>query len=74
MYKRQAQEIEGQDAKITQGELWLLRRDAYKLQCLENAGVDNTQAYEEGMREFHPVSYTHLDVYKRQGIPFYHRL
>jgi hypothetical protein len=51
--KKPAQEIEGQDAKITQGELWLLRRDAYKLQCLENAGVDNTQAYEEGMREFH---------------------
>lgn len=38
---------------VTAMELWLLKRDQFKLQCIENAGADNTDAYEYAMEAYH---------------------
>lgn len=38
---------------ITKDRLAELERDQRKLRCLQAAGIDNTEAYAEGMRIFH---------------------
>ena len=43
-------------------------QDVYKRQVLVKLTAFHVIVLDENYREIVPVSYTHLDVYKRQGI------
>ena len=59
MYKRQDLERDGRWS----GEVWKVRNDGEEILCkLETNRVPDST----GQRRLYAVSYTHLDVYKRQ--------
>ena len=62
--------VRGSTMKIKQVEelVGITRKN---IRFYEDQGLLNVERAENGYREYHPVSYTHLDVYKRQRIVRY---
>ena len=64
MYKRQIKAMLAQAKK--QQEKQPHGKQTLKQLAKQNAGLSNIEITEGNIKAFEPVSYTHLDVYKRQ--------
>ena len=68
--KEQIRQIISENNITSVADVYSLLRDSFKdiLQELMEAEMDATLGYGKNQKGDIPVSYTHLDVYKRQGV------